>query len=211
MGDEDVAQGEVTTLETTTAQTPVVTETLTRIEHEAAVAKAKSDALADVGRLRKSLEENTRIANAAMTRLKEIEEENYRRQEIDAQDDPTRLSEIRRERRLKEKEAEVADKETRISTQLQKLLQVNAKALSSQYNVTDDILLRYAGEDADKMEELAKSYGERKGKGDVRRMTQEPDSGKTTGGGAGLTREDIAKMSPEEVNRRSAEIAKLKF
>lgn len=210
MGDDNNPQGEVTTPSGEKGQTPKATLTLTP-EVEALVIKANA-ALTNVGRLEAELTRSQRIASAALTRAKTLEEESYHKQEEAAKDDPGELTRIRRERQTAERQANLEERETKVKTQLDRLLQVTAKELSKQYSVSEDILLKYAGEDADSMEVLAKSFGERTTPGkSVTRMTESPDDGKTKGGGAGLTKEDVSKMSPEEQHRRMKEIAAIPF
>lgn len=213
MGDDQEAQGDVLTLDAEGGQTPQKPETFTQTQVDAAIAKARNNTTTDVGRLQKALDESNRIAQSALRRLKEVEDEDYRRQEEASKDDPDELSRIRQRRRDAERQANLEEREAKVKTQLQHLTQTNAKTLASEYNVSADMLLKYAGDDVNKMEELAKSYGERQGKSEkpAKRMTEAPDSGKTIGASKGLRKEDVAKMSPEEQNRRRAEIAKISF
>ena len=216
MGETKDPEGNVATQtpEGTEGLTPKKDQTLTP-EVDALVKKANA-ALTNIGRLEAELKRSQGVATAALSRAKQLEEENYRKQEEEAKEDPAELSRIRNRRRDAERENTLSERETKVKTQLDRLLQVGAKALAGQYNVSEETLLNYAGDDADRMEELAKSYGERTtaGKREVKstvRMTQPPDDGKTKGGGAGLTKEDVAKMSPEEQFRRSKEIAAISF
>ncbi len=212
VGETKTSQGDGKTPGGGKGQTPETTQTLTP-EVDALITKANA-ALTNVGRLDAELRRSQSVANAALTRLKEMEDENYRKQEESAKDDPDELSRIRRRRQDAERQIKLEERETKVKNQLDKLLQVNAKTLAAQYNVAEELLLKYAGEDVDKMEELAKSFGERtsSGKSESKiRMTEPPDEGKTKGGSAGLTVEDIAKMSPEEKNRRVKEIAAIPF
>ena len=215
-GDDNEQKGEGTTPEVKDGQTPKQTETLTPGTEEL-VAKANT-ALTNLGRLeaelRSSQAETKRIqgvATAAIAQAKEIQEEGYRKEERAAEGDDPELARIRKRRQDAERATKLEERETKVQTQLNKAMTATAKALSGQYNINEEALLKYAGEDADSMEELAKSYGERT-PGEpktVTRMTDPPESGKTIGGNTGLTAEDVKKMSPEEQNRRSKEIAQL--
>ena len=216
MGDDTNPKGDEKTPEGNVDQTPNQTQTLTRDEHEVAIAKVKHDVQTDMGRLEKALAESNRIANAALTRLKAQEENFYRNQEEAAKDDPDELSRIRKRRDDDEREARIEEREAKVKTQFERITQSTAKSLARQYNVAVEVLTKYASDDPEKMEELAKSYGERKPSGEtevkqVTRMTSSPDDGKTKGGGQGLTKVDLVKMSPQERAERSAEIAKLSF
>jgi len=208
VGEANEPKGEVTTPEVAEGVTPKETPTLTP-EVQALVAKANAT-LTNVGRLEAEIRRSQSVANAALTRLKEVEEESYRRREEEVKDDPGELARIRRERQDRDRQAKLEERETKVQTQLERLLKVNAKALSTQYNVDEEVLLSFAGEDADNMERLAKSFGER-GESKVVRMKEEPDDGRTKGAGAGLMKADIEKMSPEERHRRREEIAAIPF
>lgn len=194
--------------------------TLTITQARAMSAKDRSDALAELGRIKKAAEDNGRIAQDALRRLQEYEEGALRREEEAAKDDPDKLSAIRERRtsarRVAEaeaKERQVAARESEFQAQLQELLSIRAERLSEKYNASQDVLLKYGGGTKESMEELAKTFGERKtAPGETKtRVTSPPDSGKNTGGGKQLTKEDVAKMSPEERNRRNPEIAALPF
>ncbi len=210
MGDANDPKGEVTTPEGKEEQTPQA-QTLTKEEHERAIAKAKSDTMADYKRLETELKRSQSIAEAAVKRLQKIEEDNYRREEEAVRDNPDELTRIRKRRQDAEREAQLAEKEAKLNAQYTRILQTTARSLEAQYNVSAETLLEYAGEDAEKMEKLAKSFGERKGESTTTRMTEKPDDGKTKGASKGLTLEDIKKMSAEEINQRYKEIAKIPF
>jgi len=208
MGETDNPQGEIETPEGNEGQTPKESPTFTPEQVSAAVAKAKSDTLTDYKRLEAEFKRSQSVAEAALKRLKTIEEENYRREEEMVRNDPDELSRVRRRRQDAEREARLEEREAKIQTQLDRVLQSTARDLSKQYNVTEETLRKYGGGDAESIEELAKSYGER-GNSTTKRMTESPDPGRTKDLGADLTAADLEKMSPEERNRRSSEIAKL--
>lgn len=226
---EDMKEAEAMTDETTNQQgvetsvdgsgtTSEETASLTPTQARAMAEKARSDALAEVGRLKKAYEENERIAQDVLRRLQEREEADWRREEEAAMDDPGKLSAIRRDRAATKKLADAEAKErqnkardTEFQSQTQEILAIRAERLAEKFNVNQAVLLKYGGGTKESMEELAKSYGERKAaSGETRtRMTSPPDGGRTTGGGKPLTKEDVAKMSPEERNRRTKEISSL--
>ena len=202
---------------TSTEETP----TLTTSQAKALTDKARSDALAEVGRLKKSADQSNKIAQDAIRRLREREEEDLRREEESAKNDPDKLSTFRlKQQAIKAKaEADEARREAEeaqadIQTQRQEILEHRAERLSERYSVESSLLLKYGGTTKESMEELAKSFGERTStSGETEtltkgRMTSSPDSGKTTGSG-GLTVKQAEKMSPEEVNKNYKELAKL--
>ena len=215
MGEENEVKGEVTTPDTK-EQTPEETPTLTQKQAEELSAKAVQATKTDYGRLEAELRRSQSIAESAIKRLKERDEEDYRRREEANQDNPDELTRIRSERKLREREAEIEERETKTKTRYEQIVHTTVKALVNQYSITEEMLNELAGDDVDKMEKVAKAFGERKPSGEsevkqVTRMTKEPDSGKTKGGGAGLTTADVKNMSPQERHERSKEIAAIPF
>uniref|UniRef100_A0A6M3KLH4 Capsid protein n=1 Tax=viral metagenome TaxID=1070528 RepID=A0A6M3KLH4_9ZZZZ len=197
------------------------TPTLTIAQAKALADKARSDALAEVGRLQKAAEQANNIAQGAIRRLREREEEDLRREEEAARGDPERLSTFRSKQAALRAKAEAEEERRKleedksdIQTQRQEVIEHRADRLSEKYNVEPSLLLKYGGTTKESMEELAKSFGERTTPaGDTTeqhygRMTGPPDSGKTKGSG-GLTVQQAGKMSPEEVNKNYKELAKL--
>ena len=200
----------------TTSEEP---QTFTASQAKALADKARSDALAEVGRLKKAFDESQRLAAQVLKRLQEREEADLRRDEEAARDDPGQLAILRarhaEQKARSEADAERQKREAKVAESEERnreILGYRAKELAVQYNVTADLLLKYGGTGKDTMEDLAKSFGERKATGNsTTRVTNPPDSGKTAGGGKPLTREEVAKMTPEEQNRRRSEIAKMSF
>jgi len=197
------------------------TPTLTTTQAKALADKARSDALAEVGRLQKAAEQSNKIAQDAIRRLREREEEDLRREEEAAKDDPERLSTFRSKQTAMRAKAEAEEERRKleeekadIQTQRQEVIEHRAERLAEKYNVDSSLLLKYGGTTKDSMEELAKSFGERTAEsGDTKtqtfgRMTSPPDSGKTAGSG-GLTAQQVKRMSPQEVNDNISEIAKM--
>ena len=197
------------------------TPTLTTSQAKALADKARSDALAEVGRLQKAAEQSNKIAQDAIRRLREREEEDLRREEEAAKEDPEKLSTFRSKQTAMRAKAEAEEERRKleeekadIQTQRQEVIEHRAERLAEKYNVDSSLLLKYGGTTKDSMEELAKSFGERTtSSGDYQmqphgRMTSPPDSGKTAGSG-GLTVQQAGKMTPEEVNKNYKDLAKL--
>jgi len=211
----EIQQGEETSVvddETTSGEE---VPTFTREQVDAEKAKARSDALTEVGRLRKAAEDNARIAKSVTERLQKREEEDMRREEEAAEGDPIKLSSIQLRRQAIKAQADAderirraEEKEAELQTQSREILTFNADVLAGKYNVSSDTLLKFGGETKGSMEELAKSYGERNTVVS-NRMKGAPDSGKTKGSGKGLTVDDIKNMSPQERFDRRDEIANL--
>lgn len=198
--------------EKTPKETPTLTESQVRVRE----AKARNDALAEVGRLRKAADDANKIAQDVVRRLQQREEADLAREEEAIKDDPEKLSALRLKRDAIRIKAEVEEikrttevEKAEIQSGRQEILQHHADRLSERYNVNADILLKYGGNSKSSLEDLAKSYGEKVSDESKIRVTSPPDSGKTKGGGKELTVEDVKKMSPQERFERSAEIAKL--
>lgn len=193
------------------------TPTLTESQAKAREAKARSDALSDLGRLKKAAEDARKVAEAAINRLQEREEQDLKREEEAAQGDPEKLSAIRLRREANKAKAEAEEERRKlevdradIQTQRQEVLQHHADRLSEKYNVDASTLLKYGGDNKASLEELAKSYGERAGESKKGRMTSPPDSGKTKGAPGSQTLEqlmakDVKKMTyPEKLEHKKA-------
>jgi len=193
------------------------TPTFTQKQVEELIRKARSDERADVGRLRKAVEEANKIAESALKRLQEREEEDLKREEEAARDDPEKLTAVQLKReaiRLKaEAEAErrrVEAERTEILTQAEEVRHHRAERLSEKYNVDPSVLLKYGGTTKESMEDLAKSFGERSASSgettatQTTRMTEPPDSGKTKGSGTGRkpTLEEVQAATPAEFQQK---------
>jgi len=196
----------------TQEETPTLTESQVKVRE----AKARNDALSEIGRLEKAMQGYKSIAEGTLARLKEKEAADLAREEEALQGDPDKVSAFRiKQAGIKAKaDAEeilrkVEEKEALIQTRAQKFIGSTARELAGKYNVTVETLLKYGGDSDEALQELAMSYGERQG--GTARVTEAPDSGKTKGAGKGLTKEDLNKMSPEEQHERRDEIAKLSF
>lgn len=229
MGETTTAQGDVKTSATVEGQTPGSTTTFTKeqqVQVDALVAKAKSDTKTDIGRLEAELKRSQSVTQGALSRLKQIDEERVRAEEEAIRDDPAKLSAFRMKQDALRIKAEAEDERkiaeavrAEAQTHLQEALQDRAERLAEKYNVDASVLLQYGGTNRASMENLAKSYGERtaeagdksKQTSQTTRMTNAPDKGRTSGGGGGLTKTDVTKMSPEEQHQRASEIAKLSF
>lgn len=201
MGETNDPQGDVKTPTGDKGQTPKEDQTFTQEQVDAQIAKAKSDATADYKRLEAEVKRSQSVAEGAIKRLKDIEDAQLRADEEAAKDDPEKLSAIQLRRSALKERAEVAEERLKVETDRAELLterqairQHRADRLSEKYNVTTETLLKYGGDSAEGMEELAKSYGERtdeSGKPKKGRMTEPPDKGKTKGAPGSQTLEEL--------------------
>lgn len=189
------------------------TPTFTKKQADALVVKARSDALAEVGRLKKAADDANRIAQDVLKRLQTREQEDMRREEEAAKDDPEKLSALQMRRQAQQEKIAVeedrrrveADR-TEIQTQRQEILEHRAERLAEKYNADAALLLKYGGSSKESMEELAKSFGERTSTGESPkgRMTTSPDSGKTKGSGTARkpTLAEIKAATPAEFDKK---------
>jgi len=190
--------------------------TFTQEQVAAREAKARSDALAEVGRLRKALDAASKAGQGAIERLRQREEEDLRREEEAVRDDPEKMSALQMKRKAMEtlKRAEevtsrLETEKTEITTQREQLRHEYAERYAEKYNVSPDILLEYGGNTRESIEKLAKTFGEKsKTSGEttssetqIIRQTKAPDSGKTKGGvtsGREPTLEEVSSASTQE-------------
>ena len=189
-------------------QTPTETQTFTKKQVDDAIAKAKSDATADYKRLEASFKTSQSVGEAALSRLKAIEEQQYRQQEEAFRDDPDKLSALQMRRDADKRHADVEDKlrvvnakEAEIQTREQRYLTTDASILATQYNVQAEVLLRFGGGTKESMEDLAKSYGLKNAPAQSYvRQTEPPDDGRTKGRGTGRkpSYEEVKAASPAE-------------
>ena len=178
--------------------------TFTQKQVDTLVGKAKSDTLTDYKRLEAEFKRSQSVAEAAIKRLRTIEENQLRAEEEAVRDDPERLSALRMKREAFQAKTEAEElkrqteqEKTEIQSQRQEILQHHADRFSERYNVDASVLLKYGGASRDSLEDLAKSFGERtepagEPQNETTRMKSPPDSGKTKGtGGNRLTRKSL--------------------
>lgn len=204
-----------TTTSEGTEDTPQETQTFTEEQVEKMVSKARSDALSEVGRIKKSADDSYKIAQDALKRLQAREEADLQRELEQVRDDPEKLSAVRiKQEAIKQraeaeaKMREVEREKAEIQTQRSEVLGIYAERLAEKYNVSSDTIVKFGGGSKDNMQELAKSFGERvamkvaqpDGAGTQSRMTSPPDSGRTKGAVTGKrpSLEEVQSASPQE-------------
>ena len=180
--------------------------------------KARSDALADVNRLKVEADKTLKAAQAAQERVNRMIKEQEEFEEERYAEEPERLTEIRKRRSDKEVKAELAKLQSELNERNEQLKQrdVEKAELTKEQNVRE-IAMRL-GVSAAKLARLAKfTDGSTEAIEDIANDLPKvsadelfvADSGRTRGGGGGLTVEVISKMSPEERFARADEIAKI--
>lgn len=102
-------------------------DTFTKAQVEEAVRKARSDAMADVGRLRKAVDDAMKVANAATERLTRFQKDQEEAELAAVKDDPDKLTSIRARQRAKELEAQLAERDAKLSEANTKLAEYNQK------------------------------------------------------------------------------------
>jgi len=198
-------------------------ESFTKEQVEEQVRKAKSDALAEVGRLKKSSEDAIKAARAAEERINRMLKEQEEAELEAARDEPDKLTVIRErqarrqaEAKLAQIEQELSEKDKRIKLQEEKEAEStkerNAREIAARFEVDAKRLVKLAkftDGSLEAIEDIAKDLPK---KGETKTLT--PDSGKTTGGGQIYKSEEIlktldpSKMTPQEISDRVKELDK---
>ena len=188
--------------------------TLTESQAKARENKARSDALAEVGRYRKAAEDATRITRDVTKRLQEREEAELKREEEAVKDDPAKLTALgmKREALKSKREAEellqkAEEKEAEIQNKEKAILRHHADRLAERYSIDADTLLKFGGATEDSLADLAKKFGEKTPTGESKdRETEAPDSGRTKGGapsGRKPTLAEVQAATPEEFEAKT--------
>ena len=197
-------------------------ETFTREQVEEEKRKAKSDALADIGRIKKSADTAIKAVQAAEERINRMLKEQEEAELETARDEPDKLTVIRERHARREAETKLAQIEQELEEERAKTAEAqeaeaestkerNAREIASRLGVDAKTLMKFTDGSTEAMEELARVLP---GKGET--TTLKPDSGKTIGGSGGIPthpekyREWIENISQEEYERRLPEINKLK-
>jgi len=212
-----MADGTETAVADKSSQQSKGTSTYTEEWVKEQVRKARSDALADKGRL------ETALANAQkiVERMRQKEEADLAAELEAHRDDPEYIKSARAiqratkaETELANKEAELAEKEARLQTYETERSEITknqtAREIAERLGIDADKLIKLSKRtdgSAEAIEEIAQELPKSNSRG-----TGKPDSNSSRGGGSGvLTKEEVGKMSPEERNKRRKEIAKLSF
>ncbi len=204
------------------------TPTLTASQAQKIAEKARSDALAEVGRYKKSAETAIKSMEAVEKRLSRIEEERFNSELENARDDTDKLREIRRRQDDSRKRAEVEERERKVGVEkaefderIKRAEAIERRELSrtvaTEYSVDSNTLEKFGGTERDAMVELAKTLskvGTDENEQGRARMTEPPDSGKTKGGGQTFTQGEVlksldpSKMTPQQIKEQVAEIVR---
>ena len=223
--DEPKKAQDATTSENTEETSEKEPETFTREQVEERERKAKSDALADVGRLKTSADNAIKAAQAAEVRVNQMLKDQEDAELEDARDDAEKLSAIRERQAKRRAESELAQAKQELSEKDEQIKQygdkeaestkeLNAREIATRLNVDANRLAKLAkftDGSPEAIEEIAKELPKR---GEAKE-TLKPDSGKTTGGSGGIPtnietfRKWIADMSQEEYEKRAPEINKM--
>lgn len=195
------------------------TELLPKATVKELVEKAKSDALAEVGRYKKAAEEAIKQMQAVDERLSRMQDEHFEVELVAAKDDPDRLREIRqRQRDAKERASADAEKrrwdveKAAYDERIRKAEAIErrelAREIATEFKVDYKTLEKF-GNDKETMIELAKSLPK---SGDAQggqgnqgtRVTEPPESGKTKGVSTGKkpTLEEVKSVSPAEFQKK---------
>ena len=215
--DETKETQDVNTSEDTKGTSGQEPETFTKEDMEA-VRTSNSNALADVGRLKKTVESNQRIAKEATGRLNQMVKDWEDAELKTAGGDTEQVNAIkerqlrrRTESKLAEVELELGEKADELklanAEKVESTKERNAREIASRLGVNANLLAKLAKStdgSTEAIEEIAKELPK---KGETKSL--KVDSGKTSGSKGELTIEQVKKMSPEEQASRSSDIAKM--
>ena len=196
------------------------TETLTKEQAEAMVSKARSDALAEVGRYKKAAETAVESMKQIEERLSRAEQERFEAELEAVKDEPDKLRDIqRRQRDAKDRlqsesdkrkwDAEKATYDERIKRAEAIERRDLAREVAQELGVDFKLLEKY-GTDRDSMVELAKGLpktgsGQGGQEGQGNRQTEQPEGGKTkgtTGQGRKPSLEELRASNPFETDKK---------
>ena len=190
-------------------------ESFTKEEKEEAERKARSDALSEVGRLKKAADAAQKAAKAANERIEQmvkdqedaelkaaagdeertsaVKERQLRRQA------ESKLAETERERDEKDEELKTANEEKVEATKERK-----AREIASRLGVSEKLLVKLAKSTDGSIEAIEEIAKELPKKGETPAL--KVDSGKTIGGGKTITKKMLETMSVDEYKEHSKEI-----
>ncbi len=216
--DETKETQDVTTSKDTkgTSEQP---ETFTKEHVAEAERKGKSDALAEVGRLKKSTEAAIAIAQKATARLDKMIQDQDDAELKAHEGDPEKLSAIGERQKRRMAEGKLADAESELSEEKAKTAEAqeagaqhtkerNAREVATRLGVDAKTLIKFTDGSTEAMEELAKSLPK---KGETKPLLV--DSSKTIGGGSSFEQirdEMIKNPSDDAKMRRYMEATKTK-
>ena len=200
-------------------------ETFTKGQLEEAGRKGKSDALAEVGRLKKATENAIKAAQAAETRVDQMIKDQEDAELKSAAGDEERMSAIK-ERSLRRKaESDLTQLKSELDTKNEELdtanaekaentKERNARDAASRLGVDSKMLVKLAkftDGSTEAIEDVAKELPKKDGGKSLK-----VDSGKTTGGGGGIPtdatkfRTWVGNLSQKEYEQLRPEIEKMR-
>jgi len=165
-------------------------ETFTKEQYDEGQRKAKSDALADIGRYKKSADDSIRAAQAAEERINRMLKE-QEDAELDAnRDDADKLGTIRERQARRKAESELDKMRQELEDEKAKTVEAqeadakhtkeqNAREVASRLEVDAKVLLKHTDGSKEAMEDLAKELLQKGEKKTLKTVT-----GETIGGGS---------------------------
>ena len=178
-----------TTSAETTGTSEENLETFTREQVEESARKAKSDALSEIGRYKKSADSAIKATQAVEERINRMLKEQEDAELEAARDEPDALRSIRAKQTARAKEADLtkrerelgdnkAEHEEALKAMVEFKKEQNALEIAIKHDVPFEKLLKFTDGSKEAMEDLAKDLPK---KGETKTLI--PDSGKTIGGG----------------------------
>lgn len=180
---------------TASADDAETSETYTREQAQKLVQKARSDALSEIGRLRKESEKAIKAAQEANLRLKHYEKERDEAELAAAQDEPEKITALQERQKRRAAEAELTEARAKLEEATSQLSEYSAKEaesgkltlaqqMAAKHGVDEKVLSKIAKTTdgkAETIEEIAKVLPKVQGQ---QRQTLRPDSNRSHGGAA---------------------------
>ena len=217
--DEPKKTQDVTTSENT-EETSTTPETFTEEQVKERETKARSDALAEVGRLKKATEDAIKAATRANERIVQMLKDQEDAELEANRDDVEKISAIKERQARRRVESELVETRQKLEDEQAKTTEAqkaeaehtkerNAREVATRLGVDAKTLIKFTDGSVEAMEDLAKSLPK---KGEPLK----PDSGKTTGGSGGIPtnleqyKKWVENLSQSEYERLKPEIDKMK-
>lgn len=212
--DETKGTQGVETSEETKGTSEKEPETFTKEEMDEAARKAKSDALADVGRMKKTADTAIKAAQAAEARITQLVKDQEDAELEAARDDAEKLSAIKERQLRRQTESELAkvkserdekDEELKSANEerAENTKERNAREIASRLSVKNPNqlvkLAKFTDGSTEAIEDIAKELPKQ---GDTK--TLKVDSGTTIGAGSGKkpTLEEVKAATPAEFDKK---------
>lgn len=142
--------------DSTSPPKPGTSEVVTRVQAEEMVRKARSDALAEAGRLRKATDEAIKRAEAANARIARMQEDMEKAELEAARGDPDRETQFRTRQELRHRSAELEEAKAELDKTKGQVAELSSiKAEGEKQTLANELAAKY-GVDPARLSRLAK-------------------------------------------------------